>query len=81
MGSSVKLIVNMLSNLRLFRRYELLNFRRFLSLAERNMELEKDNTSETVQVISEGSATIKTSGKVFYNPVQEFNRDIRYLPT
>lgn len=29
------------------------------------------------QTISEGSATIRTYGKVFYNPVQEFNRDLR----
>lgn len=29
------------------------------------------------QVIREGFATIETGGKVFYNPVQEFNRDLR----
>lgn len=28
-------------------------------------------------VISEGKATVKTAGNVFYNPVQEFNRDLR----
>ncbi|KAF5290522.1 hypothetical protein FQA39_LY03626 [Lamprigera yunnana] len=32
--------------------------------------------TEMEQVIQEGRATIKTSGKVFYNPVQEFNRDL-----
>lgn len=31
------------------------------------------------QVITEGLATVKTSGKVFYNQVQEFNRDLRLL--
>lgn len=30
------------------------------------------------QTISEGLATVKTQGHVFYNPVQEFNRDLRY---
>lgn len=30
------------------------------------------------QTIKEGSAEIRTYGKVFYNPVQEFNRDLRY---
>ncbi|GJQ72207.1 hypothetical protein Trydic_g3298 [Trypoxylus dichotomus] len=29
-----------------------------------------------VQTINEGLASVKTSGKVFYNPVQEFNRDL-----
>lgn len=27
--------------------------------------------------ITEGLAKIQTCGKVFYNPVQEFNRDLR----
>lgn len=27
--------------------------------------------------IAEGQAKIRTAGKVFYNPVQEFNRDLR----
>nr|XP_022916362.1 probable tRNA (guanine(26)-N(2))-dimethyltransferase isoform X1 [Onthophagus taurus]XP_022916363.1 probable tRNA (guanine(26)-N(2))-dimethyltransferase isoform X1 [Onthophagus taurus]XP_022916364.1 probable tRNA (guanine(26)-N(2))-dimethyltransferase isoform X1 [Onthophagus taurus]XP_022916365.1 probable tRNA (guanine(26)-N(2))-dimethyltransferase isoform X1 [Onthophagus taurus]XP_022916366.1 probable tRNA (guanine(26)-N(2))-dimethyltransferase isoform X1 [Onthophagus taurus]XP_022916367.1 len=31
---------------------------------------------ETIQTITEGKASVKTSGKVFYNPVQEFNRDL-----
>lgn len=34
-----------------------------------------ENTKE--QTIIEGSTKIKTTGKVFYNPVQEFNRDLR----
>lgn len=29
--------------------------------------------------ISEGLATVNSTGKVFYNPVQEFNRDLRYF--
>lgn len=29
--------------------------------------------------ITEGQAIIQTQGNVFYNPVQEFNRDIRYV--
>lgn len=32
-----------------------------------------------VQEILEGRAKVRTSGKVFYNPVQEFNRDLRWL--
>lgn len=33
---------------------------------------------ETVtQIITEGLAKIRTDGNVFYNPVQEFNRDLR----
>lgn len=31
---------------------------------------------EPEQTITEGLATIKTQGHVFYNPVQEFNRDL-----
>ncbi len=30
-------------------------------------------------VITEGKAKIITSSNIFYNPVQEFNRDMRYL--
>jgi tRNA G26 N,N-dimethylase Trm1 len=30
-----------------------------------------------VKEISEGMARIKTYGNVFYNPVQQFNRDLR----
>ncbi|KAI4456709.1 n 2 n 2 -dimethylguanosine trna methyltransferase [Holotrichia oblita] len=37
-------------------------------------DISKENC---VQTISEGLATVKTSGKVFYNAVQEFNRDLR----
>ncbi|KAF5288456.1 hypothetical protein FQR65_LT02108 [Abscondita terminalis] len=33
-------------------------------------------TMENEQLITEGKATIRTAGKVFYNPVQEFNRDL-----
>lgn len=34
--------------------------------------------SNNKQIITEGQATVKTEGNVFYNPVQEFNRDLRY---
>ncbi|XP_074027535.1 tRNA (guanine(26)-N(2))-dimethyltransferase isoform X2 [Leptinotarsa decemlineata] len=37
---------------------------------------EKSTNSLESQEISEGSAKIKTRGNVFYNPVQEFNRDL-----
>lgn len=45
------------------------------------MELGEQNTKSVseVQEIKEGKAVIKTGGKVFYNIVQEFNRDLRYL--
>ncbi|XP_056643380.1 tRNA (guanine(26)-N(2))-dimethyltransferase [Diorhabda sublineata] len=36
----------------------------------------KMNEVKEIRNISEGLANIKTSGKVFYNPVQEFNRDL-----
>lgn len=34
---------------------------------------------ETEQLITEGQAKVKTAGNVFYNPVQEFNRDLRLV--
>ncbi|XP_018576509.1 probable tRNA (guanine(26)-N(2))-dimethyltransferase [Anoplophora glabripennis] len=37
--------------------------------------METDNQNET-QIITEGLAKIRTAGNVFYNPVQEFNRDL-----
>lgn len=37
------------------------------------IEVNKPN----IHSITEGAASIKTAGKVFYNPVQEFNRDLR----
>lgn len=37
------------------------------------------DTCKYEQTITEGFATVKTQGNVFYNPVQEFNRDLRYL--
>lgn len=45
------------------------------------MKMATEINSETavVQEISEGLARIKTGGKVFYNPVQEFNRDLRWV--
>lgn len=68
---------NMLFNLK-----KCINYRkvcRYFSFLKTNMESEQVKVNNTAQVISEGLATIKTSGKVFYNPVQEFNRDLRYL--
>lgn len=41
--------------------------------------METLNVQSEVMEILEGQAKIKTSGKVFYNPVQEFNRDLRYV--
>lgn len=35
------------------------------------------NTINDTQIITEGLAKIQTAGNVFYNPVQEFNRDLR----
>lgn len=42
------------------------------------MEMEIDNVEKKIEQnnIKEGSAEILTQGHVFYNPVQEFNRDI-----
>lgn len=37
------------------------------------------NNDILIQEIVEGCAKIKTAGKVFYNPVQEFNRDLSIL--
>lgn len=33
--------------------------------------------TKPIQEIVEGLAKIQTTGNVFYNPVQEFNRDLR----
>lgn len=46
------------------------------TLKTNRMEQTEVNQSETQQ-ITEGLAKIKTLGNVFYNPVQEFNRDLR----
>lgn len=43
------------------------------------MESTTDTKNDNEQTITEGFATVKTQGNVFYNPVQEFNRDLRYL--
>lgn len=45
------------------------------------MEINSKDDSNTceLQEIVEGQAKIKTSGKVFYNVVQEFNRDLRWI--
>nr|CAI5836983.1 unnamed protein product [Callosobruchus analis] len=41
-----------------------------------SQQMPSNSNGTPIKVISEGSATISTSGAVFYNPVQEFNRDI-----
>lgn len=41
------------------------------------LHMETGTVGDNVQLITEGLATVKTAGKVFYNPVQEFNRDLR----
>lgn len=43
------------------------------------IDTQKKPPESELQEIVEGKATIKTGGKVFYNIVQEFNRDLRYL--
>lgn len=60
-----------LPNLKLVTRQKHFSYLRVLS---RKMETQPN---EIIQSITEGLACIKTSGKVFYNPVQEFNRDLR----
>lgn len=53
------------------------NFR-YLHFLNRKMEQQPcEVSSESVHSITEGTARIRTTGKVFYNPVQEFNRDLR----
>lgn len=53
----------------------LLRFFRSMSLPKPSHPFEK--ISEGTSVIKEGSASIKfPKGKVFYNPVQQFNRDL-----
>jgi tRNA G26 N,N-dimethylase Trm1 len=45
-----------------------------------NEEAEKHVDTES-KVITEGKAEVllSSAGNVFYNPVQEFNRDLRYM--
>lgn len=67
--------ITKLPNLKLY--ICLRNLKSVLNL-HRKMESKACETDKlTVQTITEGSACIKTTGKVFYNPVQEFNRDLR----
>lgn len=51
----------------------------FINLFCSTMETDRKNKmlESDFQEIVEGEAKIKTAGKVFYNPVQEFNRDLR----
>lgn len=44
----------------------------------RTLKMDEKNKCD-LKEISEGLATIKTRGNVFYNPVQEFNRDLRLV--
>ncbi|KAJ8981890.1 hypothetical protein NQ317_007282 [Molorchus minor] len=53
-----------------------LNLQKLQEYAQSSMEVKNINNSNEPQLITEGSAKITTSGKVFYNPVQEFNRDL-----
>lgn len=46
-----------------------------VNYSQMDTDISKENR---IHIISEGLATVKTSGKVFYNAVQEFNRDLRY---
>ncbi|KAF2905205.1 hypothetical protein ILUMI_00982 [Ignelater luminosus] len=46
--------------------------RQTINFSYKNMQSEDSKE----QVITEGLATVKTSGNVFYNQVQEFNRDL-----
>lgn len=56
------------------------SFKRWISILQKVMDpTDSKNQTESQQSITEGSACIKTSGKVFYNPVQEFNRDLRLV--
>lgn len=45
------------------------------------MDVASQLTIPDEKIITEGCATIKTLGNVFYNPVQEFNRDLRFNMT
>lgn len=56
------------------------NFRRCFSSKIKNINnMETVASNDEVCTITEGLAKVKTSGKVFYNPVQEFNRDLRLV--
>lgn len=50
---------------------------RSLHVLPGKMQQQVETENGGVHTIKEGAATIKTAGKVFYNPVQEFNRDLR----
>lgn len=50
------------------------NSYKFLVVSYRMVKMDVNND----QTISEGLATVKTLRNVFYNPVQEFNRDLRF---
>lgn len=54
-----------------------LKFLRRLHVLRGKMQQQVETENGGVHTITEGAATIKTAGKVFYNPVQEFNRDLR----
>ncbi|XP_066259855.1 tRNA (guanine(26)-N(2))-dimethyltransferase [Euwallacea similis] len=42
----------------------------------KNFKMSETKVSEPIQEIAEGLAKVQAAGSVFYNPVQEFNRDL-----
>lgn len=57
----------------------ILTFRRTRCFCTNIKNMETEACPDEVYTITEGLAKVKTSGKVFYNPVQEFNRDLRLV--
>ncbi|KAK5641038.1 hypothetical protein RI129_009585 [Pyrocoelia pectoralis] len=59
-------------------KYCLYAFRFYTVTFKKDMESKPEvpNITNNEQTITEGRATITTLGNVFYNPVQEFNRDL-----
>lgn len=49
----------------------------FSSTMETKSDVKNPSVDCDIQEIVEGHAKIRTGGKVFYNVVQEFNRDLR----
>lgn len=60
------------------RAFEILSKRHMPKRLKTIIKLAKYIMAEN-QAITEGLASVKTAGKVFYNPVQEFNRDLRLV--
>jgi tRNA G26 N,N-dimethylase Trm1 len=49
--------------------------------SEKEEECPDSGKKDSCQIITEGKAEVllSSSKSVFYNPVQEFNRDLRYI--